>query len=86
MIMVQRDIDQMRENRDIEGLIEALDDRNEMIRSDAALALGVLADERALSLLDRMRSTDESASVREAAHTAYTWVAGRLQELRQTQR
>jgi HEAT repeat protein len=84
--MMQRDIDRMRENRDIEGLVEALCDRDEIIRSDAALALGVLADERTLELLDRMRTTDESASVREAAHTAYTWVAGRLQELRQTPR
>lgn len=83
---MQRDIDRMRDTRDIDGLLEALGDEDEMVRSDAALTLGALADERALEPLDRMRTCDESASVREAAHTAYTWVAGRLQELQKIRR
>ncbi len=78
------DIDAMRDARDVDGLIRALDDEDEFVRSQAALSLGTLADPKAREPLDRMRNEDPSASVREAAGTAYKWVVGRLQEVEAT--
>ena len=75
------DIDAMRDARDIDGLIRALEDEDEFVRSQAALSLGALADPKAREPLDRMRKEDPSASAREAAATAYQWVVGRLQEV-----
>ena len=75
------DIDEMRDSRDIDGLIRALSDQDEFVRSQAALSLGTLADPKAQEPLARVRDEDQSASVREAAATAYKWVVGRLQEI-----
>ncbi|CCJ35309.1 PBS lyase HEAT domain protein repeat-containing protein [Methanoculleus bourgensis MS2] len=75
------DIDTMRDARDVDGLIRALKDEDEFVRSQAALSLGALADQRAREPLDRMRSEDPSPSAREAAATAYRWVVGRLEEV-----
>ncbi len=80
--MISRDdIDAMRDNRDLDGLIAALNDENERIRMQAALSLGAIGDPKAKEPLDRLRSADPSASVREAADTAYRWVVGRLREV-----
>ncbi len=78
------DIDRMRDDRDVEGLIRALGDEDEFVRAQAALSLGAIADPKAKEPLDRLRSEDPSASVREAADTAYRWVVGRLQEVETT--
>nr|WP_277619445.1 HEAT repeat domain-containing protein [Methanoculleus sediminis] len=75
------EVDTMRDARDVDGLIRALDDEDEFVRSQAALSLGTLADPRAKEPLARVKSEDPSASVREAAATAYKWVVGRLQEI-----
>ncbi|WP_352151541.1 HEAT repeat domain-containing protein [Methanoculleus oceani] len=75
------DIDAMRDDRDVDGLIRALADEDEFVRSQAALSLGTLADPKATEPLERMRNEDPSASVREAAATAYRWVVGRLREV-----
>jgi HEAT repeat protein len=79
------DVDTMRDNRDVDGLIRALQDDDEFVRSQAALSLGTIADPKAKEPLDRMRTEDPSASAREAAKTAYRWVAGRIQEVEATQ-
>jgi len=75
------EIDTMRDNRDVDGLIGALQDPDEFVRAEAALSLGTIADPKAKEPLLRMRSEDPSGSVREAAATAYKWVVGRLQEV-----
>ena len=75
------EIDTMRDNRDVDGLIGALQDPDEFVRVEAALSLGTIADPKAKEPLERMRSEDPSASAREAAATAYKWVVGRLQEV-----
>jgi len=75
------EIDAMRDNRDIEGLIRALDDPDEFVRAQAALSLGTIADLAAREPLERMRREDPSASTREAAATAYKWVVGRIREV-----
>ncbi|MFA7563527.1 MAG: HEAT repeat domain-containing protein [Methanoculleus sp.] len=80
------DIDAMRNARDIDGLIRALSDEDEFIRSQAALSLGALADPRAQEPLERMRSEDPSASAREAAATAYKWIVGRIREVEAARR
>ncbi|NLB00608.1 MAG: HEAT repeat domain-containing protein [Methanomicrobiales archaeon] len=80
------DIDAMRNARDIDGLIRALSDEDEFIRTQAALSLGALADPRAQEPLERIRSEDPSTSVREAAATAHKWVIGRLREVEAARR
>lgn len=75
------DIDTLRDGRDIDGLIRALDDTDEYVRAQAALSLGTIADPKAREPLDRMRNEDPSPSAREAAGTAYRWLVGRLQEV-----
>ncbi|MCK9298153.1 HEAT repeat domain-containing protein [Methanoculleus sp. YWC-01] len=78
------EVDTMRDARDVGGLIQALQDPDEYVRAQAALSLGTIADPKAREPLDRMRREDPSASVREAAATAYRWVVGRLQEVEAT--
>ncbi len=75
------DIDTMRDARDVDGLIRALQDPDEYVRAQAALSLGTIADPKAREPLERMREEDPSASAREAAATAYKWVVGRIQEV-----
>lgn len=75
------DIDTMRDKRDIDGLIRALEDEDEFVRSQAALSLGTIADPKAREPLDQMRKEDPSPSAREAAATAYKWVVGRIEEV-----
>ncbi|MDD3070216.1 MAG: HEAT repeat domain-containing protein [Methanoculleus horonobensis] len=75
------EVDTMRDARDVDGLIRALADQDEFVRSQAALSLGTLADPRAKEPLERVRDEDPSASVREAAATAHRWVVGRLREI-----
>ena len=75
------DIDGMRDARDVDGLIKALQDPDEFVRAEAALSLGTIADPKAKEPLERMRSEDPRASAREAAATAYKWVVGRNQEV-----
>jgi HEAT repeat protein len=75
------EIDTMRDSRDVDGLIRALSDPDEFVRSQAALSLGTLAYPKAQEPLAKMRKDDPSASAREAAATAYRWVVGRLQEV-----
>ena len=77
----QDDIATMRDARDIDGLIEALQDPDELVRVEAALSLGTTADPKAKEPLQRMLEEDPSPSAREAAATAYKWVVGRIQEI-----
>ncbi|MEG3056873.1 MAG: HEAT repeat domain-containing protein [Methanoculleus sp.] len=76
------DIDTMRSNRDVDGLIRALEDEDEFVRAQAAISLGALADPKAEEPLDRMRNDDPGPSAREAAATAYRWVVGRSEKER----
>jgi HEAT repeat protein len=78
------EVDTMRDSRDIDGLIRALADEDEFVRSQAALSLGTLADPKAREPLMRMQKEDPSSSAREAAATAYKWLAGRIQEVEAT--
>jgi len=75
------EVDTMRDDRDVDGLIQALGDPDEFVRSQAALSLGTLADPKAREPLEKMREEDPSPSAREAAATAYRWVVGRMQEV-----
>ncbi|WP_067076506.1 HEAT repeat domain-containing protein [Methanoculleus horonobensis] len=75
------EVDTMRDARDVDGLIRALADPDEFVRSQAALSLGTLADPKAQEPLAKVRDEDPSASVREAAATAHRWVVGRLREI-----
>ncbi|MFY9405645.1 MAG: HEAT repeat domain-containing protein [Candidatus Methanoculleus thermohydrogenotrophicum] len=75
------DIDRMRDDREIDGLIRALYDEDEFVRAQAALSLGALADPRAKDHLDLMQNEDPSPSARDAAATAYRWLVGRLEEV-----
>ncbi|WP_292520183.1 HEAT repeat domain-containing protein [Methanoculleus sp.] len=74
----RKDIDAMRRRRDIDGLVEALSDPEEIVRLTAAEALGLVGDERALEPLERLKFSDSDAGVRRAASAAHTQVVGRL--------
>ncbi len=77
--MTQRkDIDSMRRRRDIDGLVAALLDPEEIVRLTAAEALGTVGDERALESLGRLKFSDSNAGVRRAASIAHAQVVGRL--------
>ena len=78
--MHEKDIDTMRRARNIDGLIRALADPDEIIRLIAAEALGSVGDERAMEPLERLKFTDADAEVRRAASLAHAQVAGRLAE------
>ncbi|WP_054848236.1 HEAT repeat domain-containing protein [Methanoculleus chikugoensis] len=77
--MTQRkDIDTMRRRRDIDGLIAALSEPEEIVRLTAAEALGLVGDERALEPLEQLKFSDSDAGVRRAASVAHAQVAARL--------
>ena len=77
--MTQRkDIDTMRRKRDIDGLIGALSDRDTIVRLTAAEALGIVGDERALEVLERLKFSDPDTGVRRAASSAHAQVVARL--------
>ncbi len=78
--MQRKDIDTMRRTRNIEGLIGALLDPEEVVRLAAAEALGSVGDERALEALERLKFSDPDTSVRRAASVAHARVVGRLAE------
>ena len=68
----------MRRRRDIDGLVAALLDPEEIVRLTAAEALGTVGDERALESLGRLKFSDSNAGVRRAASIAHAQVVGRL--------
>lgn len=76
--MHEKDIDIMRRARNIDGLIRALADPDEIIRQAAAEALGSVGDERAMEPLERLKFSDSDAEVRRAASLAHAQVAARL--------
>ncbi|GLI45761.1 HEAT repeat domain-containing protein [Methanoculleus bourgensis] len=76
--MHEKDIDTMRRARNIDGLIRALADPDEIIRLIAAEALGSVGDERAMEPLERLKFSDSDAEVRRAASLAHAQVAARL--------
>lgn len=59
-------IEKLKEKRDVEGLIKALKDKNEIVRENAAEALGDIGDERAVEPLLKVLKT-RSKYVRRAA-------------------
>lgn len=74
----RRDIDTMRRKRDVDGLIGALSDRDTIVRLTAAEALGIVGDERALEVLERLKFSDPDTGVRRAASSAHAQVVARL--------
>lgn len=77
--MTQRkDIDAMRRKRDVDGLIGALSDQDTIVRLTAAEALGIVGDERALEVLERLKFSDPDTGVRRAASSAHAQVVARL--------
>ena len=72
------DIDTMRRRRDIDGLVAALFEPEEIVWLTAAEALGSVGDERALEPLERLKFSDSDAGVRRAASFAHARVVGRL--------
>jgi HEAT repeat protein len=77
--MPQIDVTAMQRRRDVEGLIRALDDPSETVRTAAATALGTVGDSRAIEPLKHAKFFDESPGVRRAASAAHTRLAERLQ-------
>ncbi len=77
--MTQRkDIDTMRRRREIDGLIGALSDPDEIVRLTAAEALGTVGDERALEALEQLKFSDPDTGVRRAASLAHAQVVERI--------
>lgn len=68
----------MRRKRDIDGLVGALSDRDTIVRLTAAEALGIVGDERALEVLERLKFSDPDTGVRRAASSAHAQVVARL--------
>ena len=68
----------MRRRRDIDGLVAALFEPEEIVRLTAAEALGSVGDERALEPLQRLKFSDPDAGVRRAASVAHAQVMRRL--------
>jgi HEAT repeat protein len=59
-------VEKLEEKKDVEGLINALKDKNWLVRKDAAVALGEIGDERAVEPLIQALK-DESEWVPEKA-------------------
>lgn len=76
--MPRTDVTVMQRNRDIEGLIRALDDPDEGVRQAAATALGAVGDARAIEPLKKAKFFDDRLEVRRAASTAHIWLSERL--------
>jgi len=68
----------MRRKRDIDGLVGALSDQDTIVRLTAAEALGIVGDERALEVLERLKFSDPDTGVRRAASSAHAQVVARL--------
>ncbi len=84
--MRRADVTAMRRIRDVNGLVQALTDADEMVRVAAAEALGMVGDERALAPLEDAKFYDESVAVRRAASVAQAQVADRLEAGRSVRR
>jgi HEAT repeat protein len=76
--VARTDITAMRRRRDVDGLIRALGNPDEVIRLGAAQALGAVGDARAVEPLERLKFFDPSPDVRRAASLAHTRIAERL--------
>lgn len=82
----RKDVRNLRDKRDIDGLIRALDDVDEYVRMDAASALGAVGDRRALEPLNRVKFYDDSGDVRRVAGVAQIWLYSRLEQEQQAKR
>jgi len=69
--MKRFDVDRMTQEKDIDGLIRALDDKDEMVRKRATEALGAVGDERAGEPLKRVMRDDPVEDVRIRAGASY---------------
>ncbi|KUG21275.1 MAG: HEAT repeat domain-containing protein [Methanomicrobiaceae archaeon] len=78
--MRRKDVAVLKRNRDIIGLIRALDDPDEFVRADAALALGSVGDARAIEPLNHAKFFDVDGNVRRIAGIAQMWVIARLEQ------
>ncbi|RXE55678.1 hypothetical protein ABH15_05400 [Methanoculleus taiwanensis] len=76
--MPRTDVTVMQRNRDIEGLIRALDDPSGNVREAAATALGAVGDARAIEPLKKAKFFDDRPEVRRAASAAQVWLSERL--------
>jgi hypothetical protein len=65
-----------RDDRMFAPLVAALDDRNSSVRGAAAIALGNLGDERAISHLERIVGADGSSHARNQARLALQKLGG----------
>jgi HEAT repeat protein len=69
--MKRFDVDRMTQDKDIDGLIRALEDKDEMVRKRAVEALGAIGDERAAEPLRRVMKSDPVEDVRIRAGASY---------------
>jgi HEAT repeat protein len=69
--MKRFDVDRMTQDKDIDGLIRALEDKDEMVRKRAVEALGAIGDERATGPLQRVMKDDPAEDVRIRAGASY---------------
>jgi hypothetical protein len=82
----RKDVSDLKKKRDIDGLIKALDDVDEYVRMDAASALGVVGDRRALEPLNRAKFYDDNANVRKTAGFAQIMLYTRIEQEQQAKR
>ncbi|GAI51574.1 unnamed protein product [marine sediment metagenome] len=73
--MGEPDIEKMKAEKDVEGLIEALKHKDKDVRWGAAAALGYIGDARALEPLTEALE-DEDEDVREIAARVYGYILG----------
>ena len=69
-------VERMATMKDAEGLIRALEDEDLVVRAEAAVALGMIKDERAVDPLIQALK-DESASVRDYASEALALISAK---------
>jgi len=67
--IVKPNVEKLKENKDVEGLIKALGHKDHTVRSNAAIALGKIGDKRAVEPLTQALKDKDSDFQEEAKMT-----------------
>jgi HEAT repeat protein len=74
------DVENLKKKGDLEGLLGALEDRDQYVRRNAASAICTFCDPRVAEVLARLKFSDPSQEVRNIASRGHATIVAALRE------